>query len=190
MGDPYTPTPTQPSTTEGQGLPPAVGLRAKDLLRIVFGLIFAIDAWLKWQPAFRSEYIGILKTAAQGQPAWLHGWFHFWITLVQPRADLFAYATAVIETLIAAALILGLARKFAYVSAALFMLLVWATAEGFGGPYTAGATDIGTAVIYAVVLLALLALDHESAPSRFSLDRLGERRLSWWHHVAEARWRH
>jgi hypothetical protein len=45
-------------------------------------------------------------------------------------------------------------------------------------------------VIYAVVLLALLALDHESAPSRFSLDRLVERRLSWWHHVAEARWRH
>jgi hypothetical protein len=30
-------------------------------------------------------------------------------------------------------------------------MLVWSTAEGFGGPYTSGASDIGTAVVYALV---------------------------------------
>jgi hypothetical protein len=32
-----------------------------------------------------------------------------------------------------------------------FSLLIWSVAEGFGGPHTSGATDIGTSVIYVVV---------------------------------------
>ena len=60
--------------------------------------------------------------------------------------------------LIAVALIMGFARKLTYLSAIAFSLLIWATAEGFGGPYTAGASDIGTAIIYAVVFAGLLAI--------------------------------
>jgi nitrite reductase (NO-forming) len=78
---------------------------------------------------------------------------------VQPRADFFAYSTAVAETLIALALILGFARKVTYIGAALFSVLIWATAEGFGGPYSSSSTDIGAAVMYAVVFMGLLALD-------------------------------
>jgi nitrite reductase (NO-forming) len=33
--------------------------------------------------------------------------------------------------------------------------LVWTTAEGFGGPYKAGSTDIGTAIIYVLVFAGL-----------------------------------
>ncbi len=33
--------------------------------------------------------------------------------------------------------------------------VIWSTAEGFGGPYTAGSTDIGAAIIYVLVFLAL-----------------------------------
>lgn len=89
------------------------------------------------------------------------------------------------ETLIAAALILGVARKLTYLGAIGFSLLIWATAEGFGGLYTRGSTDIGTAIIYAVVFLALLAISAQEGTSRYSLDALIERRLSWWHWIAE-----
>jgi hypothetical protein len=44
---------------------------------------------------------------------------------------------------VAAALIFGFARKSTYIAAAVFSLLIWSTAEGFGGPYTAGSTDVG-----------------------------------------------
>lgn len=57
--------------------------------------------------------------------------------------------------------------------------------EGFGGPYSSSSTDIGTAVIYAVVFIGLLALDYETGPSDFCLDHLIERRVSWWHCIAE-----
>lgn len=90
-----------------------------------------------------------------------------------------------IETLVAVAVLIGFARKFTYISAALFSVLIWATAEGFGGPYNSSSTDIGTAVIYAVVFMGLLALDYETGPSRFSVDSLIEQRVSWWHRIAE-----
>jgi nitrite reductase (NO-forming) len=159
--------------------------RPKDAFRIAFGLIWLIDAGLKWEPAFRSGFIGMLREAAHGQPGWLHGWFHFWINMAAPNSGFFAYSTAVIETLVALAVIVGFARKFTYVSAALFSVLIWATAEGFGGPYNSSSTDIGTAVIYAVVFMGLLALDYETGPSRFSVDSLIEQRVSWWHRIAE-----
>ena len=77
-----------------------------------------------------------------------------------------------------------------YVIGALFSLTIWGTAEGFGGPYGATSTDIGAAVMYAVVFLALLALNYEAGVSRFSVDYLIEKRVSWWHRVAEVgHWR-
>src|SRR6266700_5561312 len=72
-------------------------------------------------------------------------WLDFWINVQHPRAVFFAYLVAAVEILIAIALITGFARKTAYIAAIVFSLLIWATAEGFGGPYTSGAADIGTA---------------------------------------------
>jgi uncharacterized membrane protein YphA (DoxX/SURF4 family) len=158
---------------------------AGDGLRIGFGLIWLIDAAFKWTPTFRHGFTSTLKGAAEGQPGWLHGWFHLWINLVQPRADFFAYSTAVVETLIAVALIFGFARKATYIGAALCSLMIWATAEGFGGPYSSSSTDIGAAVMYAVVFTGLLALNYEAGPSRFSVDYFIEQRVSWWHRIAE-----
>jgi nitrite reductase (NO-forming) len=161
--------------------------RIKSAVRIIFGVIWAVDAWLKWQPAFRKEYLTLLTAAAKGQSAILLPWFHFWTALVAPRVAFFAVTTALIESVIAIALIVGFARKITYILAALFSLLIWSTAEGFGGPYTAGATDVGTGIIYAVVFLALLALNAQAGPSRYSLDRFLEARLPWWHCVAEVK---
>lgn len=159
----------------------------KDALRIGFGLIWLIDAALKWLPGFRASYMGTIMGEADGQPGWLKPWFHFWITVQHPDATSFAYLVAVVETLIAVALIAGFARKLTYASAAIFSMLIWATAEGFGGPYTSGASDIGTAVIYAVVFAGLLALSYYSGPSRYTADYHLEQKFSWWWKLAELR---
>jgi uncharacterized membrane protein YphA (DoxX/SURF4 family) len=159
----------------------------KDALRIAFGLIWLIDATLKWLPGFRASYMSTIMAEAQGQPGWLKPWFDFWIRFQHPDAMFLAYLVAVVETLIALALIAGFARKITYSAAILFSLLIWATAEGFGGPYTSGASDIGTALIYAVVFAALLVLSYYAGPSRYSADYYIEKRISWWWKVAEMR---
>ncbi len=159
---------------------------AKDALRISFGIIWLIDAVLKWLPGFRSDYMATIMGQADGQPGWLKPWFDFWINLQHPGVMFFAYLVAAAETLIAVALIAGFARKLTYISAAAFSVIIWATAEGFGGPYTSGSADIGTAVICAVVFMGLLALSYYAGPARYSADYYLEK-ISWWRRVAELR---
>src|SRR5215472_14060487 len=159
----------------------------KDALRIAFGVIWLIDATFKWLPGFRASYMDTIMGEAQGQPGWLKPWFDFWIRFQHPNAMPMAWLVAVVETLIALALIAGFARKLTYISAIAFSLLIWATAEGFGGPYTSGAADIGTAIIYAVVFAGLLALSFYTGPARFSADYYLEKKISWWWKVAETR---
>lgn len=162
-------------------------LRVAAVLRIAFGLVWAIDATLKWLPGFRASFGSMLDAAAVGQPGWLRPWFSLWTGLPHPAATALAYATAVTETAIAVAVLAGVARFLTYVLAGGYSLLVWATAEGFGGPYRAGATDIGTAVIYAFVFLGLIVLSAATGPDRLCLDRYLERRVDWWWRVAEGR---
>lgn len=159
----------------------------KDALRVTFGVIWGIDAVLKWLPGFRAGYADAIKSAADGQPGWLRPWFRFWAELQTPHPYLWAYVVAVIETIIAIALLVGFARKLTYISAGLFSLLIWGVAEGFGGPYLSGAADIGTAVIYAVVFAFLLAVNYYAGPARYSADYYLERRYSWWWRLAEMR---
>ena len=157
----------------------------KSAVRVGFGIMWAIDAGLKWRASFRHQYLDLLTSAEKAQASWLHPWFNFWIDLQRHHVNEFAYLVAAVETLIAAALILGFARKVTYITGAVFSLLIWSTAEGFGGPYTAQSTDIGAAILYALVFVALLAISAQFGPSRYSLDALIERRLPWWHRIAE-----
>jgi nitrite reductase (NO-forming) len=157
----------------------------KTAVRVTFGVVWLIDAILKWLPGFRDGYTDAIKGAADGQPDWLKPWFNFWINLQEPRATFFAYLVAVVETLIALALIAGFARKLTYTAAIVFSLLIWSTAEGFGGPYTSGASDIGTAVIYALVFAALLVFSYYQGTPRFSVDYYLDKRISWWHRIAD-----
>jgi len=153
--------------------------------RVLFGLIWLVDATLKWLPGFRNGYMETIMGQAQGQPQWLDPWFNFWINLQHPDPGFFAYLVAMLETIIAVALILGFARKLVYIGAITLSLLIWGTAEGrFGGPYTAGAADVGTAVVYALVFALLLTISYQGTP-RLSVDYWLEQRISWWHWVAE-----
>lgn len=155
------------------------------VLRIVFGIIWAIDAALKWGPGFQRTYLAQVRAAAQGQPHWLLWLFHTaeHVIAIDPRA--FAVATAVIESVTAIGLMIGFARRAGYWVGLGFSLMVWALAEGFGGPYTAGATDIGTGIIYAVVFAALYGLDRIAGSNPWAVDYWIAKRWPAWRAISD-----
>ncbi|EIL99874.1 multicopper oxidase domain-containing protein [Rhodanobacter denitrificans] len=154
-------------------------------LRVAFGLIWAVSAALTWTADFANHYVGYLHNAATGQPAWSAWWFELWIGLVTPHVGFFVWATRIAETLLALALLLGFARKITYVVGILFSLLIWSTAEGFGGPYSVGANNIGAAISYVLIFAALIVINLRSGPSPYSLDYLIERRWPSWRRLAD-----
>ncbi len=158
---------------------------ASAALRVAFGLIWVVDAALTWTPKFAAHYVGYLHNAAAGQAAWSAWWFDMWIAIVTPHAMLFVWLTRLAETTLAIALLFGVARKTTYVLGALFSLLVWSTAEGFGGPYSVGAANMGTALVYVLVFIALITLNYRAGSSPYSLDALIERRFPRWRLLSE-----
>lgn len=123
--------------------------------RIAFGVVWAIDAQFKWRPAFLFHFASYLTDAQAGQPAWVKGWIQLWLNVINISPVGFAVIVALLETALAVALLLGVMTNLTCWVGAVFALVIWATAEGFGGPYTVGATDIGTSIIYAMVFVML-----------------------------------
>lgn len=160
---------------------------ARTALRVAFGLIWVANAAFTWTSSFAIHYVGYLHNAAQGQPGWSAWWFDFWIWLVTPHAALFVWLTRVAETALAAALLVGFARKMVYVAGALFSLLIWSTAEGFGGPYIVGATNMGTGIVYVLVFIALLVINSRPGLSPYSLDFYIEKAWPGWWRISEVR---
>ena len=158
---------------------------ASAALRVAFGIIWAVGAVLTYSPDFAVHYVGYLHNAAQGQPAWSAWWFNGWITIVTPHVTLFVWLTRIVESALAIALLVGFARKTVYVLGALFSLLVWSTAEGFGGPYTVGATNMGAAITYVLIFIALIGINARGGRSPYSVDYFIEKRWPGWRRVAE-----
>lgn len=178
---------SQPASTAGAL--PSWRLEGIGVLRIVFGLVWAVDAWFKWQPDFIHNFTDYLSGAQDGQPLLVHHWIGFWINVVGVDPHLFAYLVAIGETAVALGLILGIFSNLTNVVGTLFALVIWSTAEGFGGPYKAGSTDIGAAVIYVLVFAGLflsraglyLGLDQRLTPM---LGRLGFLASGTWRRVS------
>jgi uncharacterized membrane protein YphA (DoxX/SURF4 family) len=113
-------------------------LKGIGILRIVFGVVWGIDAWFKWQPDFINNFTSYLTGAQDGQPAFIQGWVNFWINIVKVDPHVFAHGVAVGETLIAVALIFGIMSNLTNIGGILLTTVIWTTAEGFGGPYAPG----------------------------------------------------
>lgn len=145
------------------------------VVRILFGLVWLADAWFKWQPDFINKFTDYLSETLKDQPAGVQAWIHFWVNAVNVDPRAFAYIVAVGETVIALGLILGLLSNLTNVGGALLALVIWSTAEGFGGPYQAGSTDVGAAIIYALVhaLLFLTRAGNTIGLDRWLSPRLG-----------------
>ncbi len=131
--------------------------RAKGIgvLRIIFGLVWLVDAWFKWQPGFINQFSDYLTGALEGQPAAVQAWINFWINIVNVDPHVFAHVVAISETAIALGLIFGAFSNLTNIGGALLALVIWSSAEGFGGPYVPGSADIGSAVIYVLVFAGL-----------------------------------
>ena len=158
---------------------------ATTALRVAFGIIWMVGAALTWLPDFAAHYVGYLHNAAQGQPGWNSWWFEMWIALVTPHATLFTWLTRLAVSAIAIALLIGFGGRTLYALGALFSLLVWSTAEGFGGPYAVGVSNIGTAITYVLLFVALIGLHYRAGLVPYSLDYLIERRWPRWQRIAE-----
>jgi nitrite reductase (NO-forming) len=152
------------------------------VVRLLFGLIWGIDATLKWLPGFRDHFLVMIQASAQGQPSWLAPFFHFTAAAVRPAPGLFAVLTALAETAICLSLLLGIAQRASFIFGAVFGLAIWAAGEGFGGPYLSGSTDIGCAVMYSVLFAALLLAVPRAV--RAAAPSLDSRLVSRWPRLA------
>ena len=159
----------------------------KTVARVIFGIFWAVDGVLKFEPGLVQAFPGMVRDAASGQPSWLGGWFAFWQSIVSHNPAFFVYGTGIVELALALCLIFGLLRKLAYVFGLFVSLLIWAVPEGFGGPYGPNSTDIGTGIVYSLAFLMLIVISATYGPSKYSLDLILERRWSGWKKVAEIR---
>ncbi len=147
------------------------------VLRIVFGIVWAIDAWFKWQPDFINNFMTYLTEGAEGQSPLVQGWINFWMNVIHINPQLVGYLIALGETAVAIGLIFGVLSNLTGLVGIVLSFVIWSTAEGFGGPYTAGSTDIGAAVIYILVFVGLFLA---SAGLYLGLDRRLTPRLGRW----------
>lgn len=173
-------TQSVPSSSEATTLT-SWRLRGMGILRIAFGVIWAIDAWFKWQPDFIHNLEGYLKGSLDGQSAAVQDWINFWIRIVNVNPHVFAYLVAIGETAVAIGLLLGLLSNLTNIVGILLSIIIWATAEGFGGPYTPGSTDIGSAIIYVLVFVSLFLT---SAGLYYGVDRWVDQLLEQWSFLA------
>lgn len=157
----------------------------KTIIRIIFGIFWAIDGALKFAPGFVDSFPTMIKDAASGQPSWLAGWFSFWASITSSNPAFYVYSTGLLELALAFCIIFGFLRKPAYTVSLFLSLVIWSVPEGFGGPYGPGSTDIGTGIAYAIISFMLLVLNATFGPSRHSLDFVIERKWSKWKKIAE-----
>jgi uncharacterized membrane protein YphA (DoxX/SURF4 family) len=159
-------------------------LKGAGALRIAFGIVWAIDAGFKWQPGFTNNVVAYLAGALNGQPPAIQAWITFCLHIVQVNPPLFAHLVAIEETTVALALILGAFTNLASFVGMSMSLIIWSTAEGFGGPYMASSTDIGTAIIYVLVFIGLFLT---SAGLYLGVDRRLGPMLGRWSFLASGR---
>ena len=159
----------------------------KTAIRVVFGIVWAIDGALKFQPGVADSLPQMVSDAGQGQPGWLQPWFGFWSQTVSANPAFFTTMIGLLEVSVAFALLFGFVRKIAYTGGIFLSLVIWSVPEGFGGPYGPSSTDIGTGIIYAFVFLLLMVINATFGPSRWSLDYAIERRWAAWTRIAEIR---
>lgn len=151
------------------------------IFSLVFGVVWLVDAIFKWLPGFFSQFSGYVHDAMVGQPNLIMPWFMFWVHFVRVDPVLIATIIALLETMIALSLLLGVARKPMYIIGALVSVGIWSVAEGFGGPYASGATDIGAAIMYVFVFAGLWGLEQFSAPyTKWTLDTVIAKKWAPW----------
>lgn len=125
---------------------------------IGFGALWAWDTLFKWHPYYLTHIVGYIAGAQGHVPGWVAAYDQGWIaviTFISPV--LFGVLAALMEAAIAWSLLAGRWLRVFLPVGLVYTLVIWSTAEGFGGPYTAaGQTGmpgniLGNAVNYMLV---------------------------------------
>ena len=144
-------------------------LRGAAVVRILFGVLWAADASLKWQAGFihgQTLHSELGKVSQVNTPV-IHQWLALTHMVGMANPPVFAMGIAIIETLAALALIFGVLSNAAFIGTAMLSFGIWSGAEAFHLPFKSGMTDFGPSVGY---IFASLALFFAAAGSTWSVD--------------------
>lgn len=153
-----------------------------------FGVLWGIAGFEMFQNQFSSYLPTLIRIASQGAPSFLGGWFHFWIFVSSLGGSSVADVAGSLQLVLAFCLIVGFARKIAFLAGMLGAIFLWVVPEAFGGPFTVGAFSLGPGVVYATGLLGLIALNATYGEDLGTLDRLLIRRFPRWGRLSEVAW--
>jgi uncharacterized membrane protein YphA (DoxX/SURF4 family) len=159
-------------------------LRGAAIVRIVFGVIWAIDAIFKFLPGFvhGQTLVKELGAGADISTPVIHQWIQLWSNAASLSPPTFAIGTGVIEALIAVCLLVGAFSNLVFIGSAIWSFGIWSAAEGFHLPWSKpGITDLGPSVGYVV---ASLVLFFAAAGATWSVDgrlrpRMARLGLGW-----------
>ena len=151
---------------------PANRQAAFRLLRILFGLIWLFNALYQLHPAYINGLFLKSIAAHQGQSAWYVHYTHWAMDLITAiGAPEVAIFIALIGFVLALSLLTGWALRPMAWFGAIFSFIMWTLNGHLGGPYTQGATDPGTLIVYSLTFIAILlaethGLETENETSR------------------------
>jgi uncharacterized membrane protein YphA (DoxX/SURF4 family) len=143
-------------------------LHGAAVVRILFGVLWAIDAVFKWLPGWiHGQTLGHELDESKVPVPVLHQWVQMWHGAAATGPGAFAVAAAIVESLIAVALILGFLSNLTFIVTAVWSFGIWTSAEHLHMPFTTGMTDLGPSIGY---IFAALALFFAGAGATWSVD--------------------
>jgi thiosulfate dehydrogenase [quinone] large subunit len=150
-------------------------LHGAAVVRIVYGVLWAIDAVFKWLPGWiNGQTLGHELDESKVPTPVLHNWVGLWHGAASMNPGAFAMFTAIVESLIAVALILGFLSNLTFIVTAVWSFGIWTSAEHMHMPFTTGMTDLGPSIGY---IFAALALFFAAAGATWSVDAVIRSRL-------------
>jgi thiosulfate dehydrogenase (quinone) large subunit len=150
-------------------------LHGAAVVRILFGVLWAIDATFKWLPGWiHGQTLGKELDPTKVPTPMLHGWIQLWHAVAGADPGMFALITAIVESVLAVALILGVFSNLAFIATALWSIGIWTSAEHMHIPYMTGQTDLGPSIGY---VFGALALFYAAAGATWSVDAVIRPRL-------------
>lgn len=158
---------------------------AVTIFRSSFGLVWLIDGLMKFIFMAPSDVTDLVTGASQGQPNWLQPWYNFWISSVSSAPAAYLYGIGALELLLGFVLVAGFLRKTSYIAGLSLSLMIWSIDEGYGGPYGPGSTDIGAAIMYAFIFVAIMIMEAGATYNHYSIDAIVEAKWKGWRQLSE-----
>lgn len=132
--------------------------------RVMFGFLWAWDALFKLHPYFITHMADFISGAEVGQPGWIAAYQQVWVAVITHTSPLFfGVVSALTEVALAWSLLTGKLLRLFLPIGLIYSLMVWSTAEGFGGPYGNGRTGmagnmLGNTIIYALIFAYFMVI--------------------------------